>query len=434
MKLIGQIMNRMAIVLMAVLLAWCMLFYFAIQREMMDEVDDSLELHSEMLMIRYLAHKEIPPQEIGTNNSYAIIPVTEDYAATYPPQSFENKDIWIPERHETEPARIMRTVFRDEQQRPMLLEVSTPTFDQDELQLAILIWSIVLYFLLLFLILSINWGVIQSSMKPLYAMLHWLDSFDLKNNNTSMSIETKTTEFRRLIDAANRLLARTLELYDQQRLFVDNAAHEMQTPLAVCLNRLEELQQRNDLNEEQLADIARVKQPLRRLNRLHRDMLQLSRINNGAYTSREPVRIYDMLKLMQNDFEDIFSYKEITCSVQGEKSLTININRTLSELLLGNLFRNAWIHTSTGGEINIELNKELITFSNTGKEALDAKQIFQRFYHSANTPQSSGLGLSICESVCKLYGYQLEYCYEDGFHRFSINLNANQTHPSASGD
>lgn len=422
MRLIGKIMNRMTVVLMATLLAWCLLFYYAIQREMIDEVEDSLELQAEMLMIRYLAGEEIPPREMGTNNSYAIIPVTEDYAATYPPMSFESKDIWVPQRHETEPARILRMIFRDNENRPMLLEISTPTFDQDELQLAILIWSIVLYAILLSLVLSINWGVIQSSMKPLYAMLRWLDSFDLKYNNQPMHIETNTTEFRRLIDAANRLIARVQELYDQQRSFVDNAAHEMQTPLAVCLNRLEELQQRSDLNEEQLADIDRVRQPLRRLNRLHRDMLQLSRIHNGAYTDCEEIKVYPLLRAMQEDFEDIFSHKEIRCLVEGNTELAVKMNPTLADLLLGNLFRNAWLHTLTGGEIRVKLSEDTVVFSNTGKDALDAERIFQRFYHSAATPQSSGLGLSICESVCRQYGFRLDYSFGDGMHHFTCCL------------
>ena len=422
MRLIGKIMNRMTVVLMATLLAWCLLFYYAIQREMIDEVEDSLELQAEMLMIRYLAGEEIPPREIGTNNSYAIIPVTEDYAATYPPMSFESKDIWVPQRHETEPARILRMIFRDNENRPMLLEISTPTFDQDELQLAILIWSIVLYAILLSLVLSINWGVIQSSMKPLYAMLRWLDSFDLKYNNQPMHIETNTTEFRRLIDAANRLVVRVQELYDQQRRFVDNAAHEMQTPLAVCLNRLEELQQRSDLNEEQLADIDRVRQPLRRLNRLHRDMLQLSRIHNGAYTDCEEIKVYPLLRAMQEDFEDIFSHKEIRCLVEGNTELSVKMNPTLADLLLGNLFRNAWLHTPTGGEIRVKLSEDTVVFSNTGKDALDAERIFQRFYHSAATPQSSGLGLSICESVCRQYGFRLDYSFGDGMHHFTCCL------------
>lgn len=422
MRLIGKIMNRMTVVLMATLLAWCLLFYYAIQREMIDEVEDSLELQAEMLMIRYLAGEEIPPREMGTNNSYAIIPVTEDYAATYPPMSFESKDIWVPQRHETEPARILRMIFRDNENRPMLLEISTPTFDQDELQLAILIWSIVLYAILLSLVLSINWGVIQSSMKPLYAMLRWLDSFDLKYNNQPMHIETNTTEFRRLIDAANRLVVRVQELYDQQRSFVDNAAHEMQTPLAICLNRLEELQQRSDLNEEQLADIDRVRQPLRRLNRLHRDMLQLSRIHNGAYTDCEEIKVYPLLRAMQEDFEDIFSHKEIRCLVEGNTEISVKMNPTLADLLLGNLFRNAWLHTPTSGEIRVKLSEDTVVFSNTGKDALDAERIFQRFYHSAATPQSSGLGLSICESVCRQYGFRLDYSFGDGMHHFTCCL------------
>ena len=415
-------MNRMTVVLMATLLAWCLLFYYAIQREMIDEVEDSLELQAEMLMIRYLAGEEIPPREMGTNNSYAIIPVTEDYAATYPPMSFESKDIWVPQRHETEPARILRMIFRDNENRPMLLEISTPTFDQDELQLAILIWSIVLYAILLSLVLSINWGVIQSSMKPLYAMLRWLDSFDLKYNNQPMHIETNTTEFRRLIDAANRLVVRVQELYDQQRRYEDKTANEMQTPLAVCLNRLEELQQRSDLNEEQLADIDRVRQPLRRLNRLHRDMLQLSRIHNGAYTDCEEIKVYPLLRAMQEDFEDIFSHKEIRCLVEGNTELSVKMNPTLADLLLGNLFRNAWLHTPTGGEIRVKLSEDTVVFSNTGKDALDAERIFQRFYHSAATPQSSGLGLSICESVCRQYGFRLDYSFGDGMHHFTCCL------------
>lgn len=422
MKLIVRIMNRMLAVLMAALLAWCLLFYYAMVGEIIDEVDDSLELQTEMLIIRYLAGDEIPPQEVGTNNSYAIIPVTEDYVATYPAMSFESKDIWIPQKYETEPARIMKTIFRDNNGNPMLLEVSTPTFDLDELQSAILIWSIVLYVMLLAIVLVINWGVIQSSMRPLYAMLGWLDRFDLKQNNLPMQIETNTTEFKRLIDAMNRQMSRTLEMYDRQRSFVDNAAHEMQTPLAVCLNRLEELQQRSDLNEEQMVGIARVKEPLRRLNRLHRDMLQLSRINNGAYTECEDIVFYPILETMQDDYKDIFAHKEISCYLRGNKSLHAQMNRTLAELLLGNLFRNAWIHTPVGGEIEVDLRASELLFSNTGEQPLDTERIFQRFYHSANTPQSSGLGLSICESVCKQYGFRLNYTFSGGRHCFILSL------------
>lgn len=419
MKLIGRIMNRMSVVLMTALLLWSMLFYFALVREMVDEVDDSLEVYSESLMIRYLAGEELASHEMGTNNSYAIIPVTEDYVSTYPAVTFESKDIWIPQRHETEPARIMRMIFRNNDNQPMLLEVSTPTFDLDELQQAILIWSIALYLLLLVVVLAINWGVIQNSMRPLYAMLDWMDRFDLRKNNLPLQDETSVTEFRKLIDAANTQVARMQEIYNQQRQFVDNAAHEMQTPLAVCLNRLEELQQRTDLNEEQLNEIARVRQPLRRLNRLYRDMLQLSRITNGAYTDIEEVNVSSLLKSQLEDFEEIYAYKQISCQISGFQQLKVSVNRTLAELLFGNLFRNAWIHTPEQGEIHILLREDSITFSNTGSEPLDVEKVFQRFYHKSPSSQSSGLGLSICESVCQQYGFQLSYNYDSGKHHFT---------------
>ena len=98
------------------------------------------------------------------------------------------------------------------------------------------------------------------------------------------------------------------------------------------------------------------------------------------------------------------------------------MNPTLADLLLGNLFRNAWLHTPTGGKIRVKLSEDTVVFSNTGKDALDAERIFQRFYHSAATLQSSGLGLSICESVCRQYGFRLDYSFGDGMHHFTCCL------------
>lgn len=422
MKLIALIMNRMSAVLLAALLGWSMLFYFTLYNEIIDEVDDSLELYSESLMRRYLSGEEIPPREIGTNNSYSIIPVSEEYAAACPPISFSSRDIWISLGHETEPARVMRMIFRDNDNKPLLLEVATPTFDVDELQQAILIWSFALYVILFIVIITINWGVIQRSMRPLYSLLEWMDHFDLRKNNKQMINDTKVSEFRKLIDTANRQVLRMQELYDQQKNFVDNAAHEMQTPLAVCLNRLEEFQQRTDLTEGQYMEIDKVRQPLIRLKRLHRDMLQLSRISNGAYTLCSDINLYEKISRMKIDFSEVFSNKNIVCKISGNISVKVSMNESLADLLFGNLFRNAWIHTKDGGLIEILLDKSFVKFSNSGESALNPDLIFQRFYHSSANGQSSGLGLSICDSVCRQYGFRLTYAFEGGMHVFTCSF------------
>ena len=60
MKLINRIILHISWVLTLLLAAWASLFYFAMVDEINDEVDDSLEFYSEMLITRSLAGRELP--------------------------------------------------------------------------------------------------------------------------------------------------------------------------------------------------------------------------------------------------------------------------------------------------------------------------------------------------------------------------------------
>ena len=46
--------------------------------------------------------------------------------------------------------------------------------------------------------------------------------------------DTRITEFRKLNETVMRSIERNEKQYEQQKLFIANASHEMQTPLAVC--------------------------------------------------------------------------------------------------------------------------------------------------------------------------------------------------------
>ncbi len=421
MKLIDRIMGRMAATLVVVISLWTLVFYFALVDEIVDEVDDALELYSESVMMRFLAGEPMADKEIGTNNSYSIIPLTELVAATQAPHIFTNETIWIEEKNETEPARVLSMTFRDAGGKPFLLRVSTPTFDVLELQRAILMGTLVLYVILLLTILCVNYVVIQRNMRPLYALLRWMDDYDLHHHNKPFVSTTEVTEFRRLNEASNRQVKRLSELYERQRDFVDHAAHEMQTPLAVALNRLEELQQRTDLSEEAMGEVAAVRQPLSRLVRLHRDMLQLSRIENGAYSGSVPVALDELIRSRVADFTEIYSYKDLKCELYASPAVVLQMNETLAEILFGNLLRNAWLHTPQGGTITIGWDADKFVVSNSGEHALDSEHIFERFYREGNKNSSNGLGLAICRSVCLQYGFGLAYRFRGGEHCFEVH-------------
>ena len=87
-------------------------------------------------------------------------------------------------------------------------------------------------------ILIINVWVFRRSMKPFYVLLSWLDRFHLGKKNVPLDNPTHTTEFQKLNEAVSRFAKHSEEMFEQQKQFIGNASHEIQTPLAVCQNRL----------------------------------------------------------------------------------------------------------------------------------------------------------------------------------------------------
>ena len=104
MKLIYRILIHLSLALPIILAAWGILFYMAIIDEVNDEVDDSLEDYSEVLITRALAGEQLPSQSDGSNNSYYLITVTADYAEKQKRIRYSDEMVHIEAKGETEPA------------------------------------------------------------------------------------------------------------------------------------------------------------------------------------------------------------------------------------------------------------------------------------------------------------------------------------------
>ena len=133
MKLIYRIALRLSLVLLPLLALWAVLFYAAMVDEINDEADDALEDYSELIVTRMLAGRALPSLNSGSNNSYSIAPVDEAYASKHPRIVYYDAEVFIPEKDETEPARILTTVFQDRDGNYFELKVATPTFEKDDL-------------------------------------------------------------------------------------------------------------------------------------------------------------------------------------------------------------------------------------------------------------------------------------------------------------
>ena len=425
MKLIYRIALRLSLVLLPLLALWAVLFYAAMVDEINDEADDALEDYSELIVTRMLAGRALPSLNSGSNNSYSIAPVDEAYASEHPRIVYYDAEVFIPEKDETEPARILTTVFQDRDGNYFELKVATPTFEKDDLLETILGWVVSLYFLLLVTIVGVTVWVLHRSMRPLYALLRWLDSYVPGRNNPPVPDDTNISEFRRLNEAAQRAADRSDELFDRQKQFIGNASHELQTPLAVLGNRLEWLLDRTELTEEQMGELFQMQRTLGGIVRLNRTLLLLTKIDNGQFPETEAVDMNALVRRTAEDMEEIYAYRNMRFTLADEGPLTVRMNPSLAGSVVANLVKNAFVHGDAGGEIVVTVAPRRLTVANSGAGGpLDAGHIFDRFYQGAKKEGSTGLGLAVVDAVCRLYGLKIAYSHADGRHCFTVDFPA----------
>lgn len=421
MKLFHLVLWRISLALIVVLTVWAGFFYMAVVEEVNDEVDDTLEDYSEGLIIRALSGEDMPTASNGSNNQYYLYEVSESYAASHPQITYRDEMVFITEKSETEPARVLITIFRTEDERYMELVVYTPTIEKLDLLRAILGWIIFLYVLLLLIILSINIWVFRKNMKPLYVLLKWLDSSQLGKKNEPLENTTKITEFRKLNAATMAFAERGEKLFEQQKTFIGNASHEMQTPLAICRNRLEMLMEDETLTEHQLNELIKTHQTLENLTRMNRSLLLLCKIENGQFADTRSVCLNDILAHYLDDYKEVYAYRNITVTVTTDSSFCVEMNDSLVSVLVTNLLKNSFVHNIDGGFIYIKITADTFEISNTGEKPLDRERIFERFYQGQKKEGSTGLGLALVDSICKANHLTIDYTYVENRHIFTIS-------------
>jgi signal transduction histidine kinase len=422
MKLFYRVLIHLLAGIFVVLSAWAFVFYWGMIEEVNDEVDDSLEDYSELIIMRSLAGKDLPSNDNGSNNQYFLREVDAAYALSKESICYRDSMVYIDEKNESEPARILTTLFKDKDERFYELSVYTPSIEKRDLKESIFYLLIGLFVILFVIILLINIWVFHRSMKPFYQLLEWLEHYRLGKNNEKLSIETHTTEFRKLNEAVSRYVAHSEEVFEKQKQFIGNASHELQTPLAICQNRLEMLLEDETLGEQQMSEIMKTYQTLEYLSKLNKSLLLLSKIDNHQFSEEKEVCLNEVLHRYMDDYQEVYAYRDITLTVEEEGELYWNMNETLAVVLITNLLKNAFVHNINKGNIRIVISSSGIRFGNTASgSALDASRVFDRFYQGSKKKEgSTGLGLAIVDAVCRHSSLKIRYRFEEDMHWFEV--------------
>jgi NtrC-family two-component system sensor histidine kinase KinB len=251
-------------------------------------------------------------------------------------------------------------------------------------------------------------------------------------DGTEQSFRLRTTPMR---DAEGRLLGAVALLEDITRLreidqlkseFVDTAARYLQAPLLNLQTGLHCLitDAAGEMTDKQKDILYACREDGERLERLMRDLTDLSRIESGEAAPRmAPVRIEDVVQSAAESFRLRVEGKDQSLKTDIAPSLPmLNADAEQIKRVLDNLLSNAIRNTPRGGELRITaaLREDYISVSvaDTGRgippEYLT--RLFHRFLSvPGSQPGSTGLGLAISKRLVEAHGGQISAQSRVGF-------------------
>ena len=421
MKLLSYTYRKLALLLFLLMAVWGVLFYYAIIDEVVDETDDTLENYGEILMESALHDPSILETEGSLMSFYKFTPISEEEGRHYR-QVFYDATVYIELEDEDEPVRVMCTAFRMPDGQYYELKLMISILERDDMVEAML-WYLGALFLLFLICTSIGIQlVLKGVFRPLHRLLDWLHCIQPGKEVPPLDNPTKIREVRQLSDAALDMGNRSYKAYEEQKQFIENASHELQTPLAIVRGKVELLAESEGMTEQQMEQLDEIYATLGRAVKLNKSLLLLSRIENGQYTEMEDVSVDEILDELLPDLMDIYEHKQVRLiRKREEQPFIIRCNHSLAQILVSNLVKNSLLHNREGGELQVLTTPTSLVIKNTGDVPLDGEKLFRRFYHGMDGKKdSTGLGLAIARSIALSSLLKLTYEWQNGMHAFRL--------------
>ena len=279
-----------------------------------------------------------------------------------------------------------------------------------------------LFVLLFVAIIDLNRRSSASLWMPFRQTLKKLGEYDITQNQAiELPEQTGIAEFDELNLESNQLLKKVYAAYHNQKQFVENASHEIQTPLAIIRSKLELLINQPALTEETAALLADITEANERLSQMNKNLLLLAKIENNQFPVKKTIDLSDLLTRTIESFRHHYEDEFPVLSGSVKEGITVIANQSLMDILFSNLIKNAVVHNVASGYIHVQLNELGFQISNSGPSIeVSPDQFFERFRKGDDENKSTGLGLAIVKQICQVYGFIPQYRYAGGRHTIAV--------------
>lgn len=413
MKLANHLTIRLSGLFIIILLIWSVIYIFVQMAEIYDGIDEGLSNLKQEFIIKANASDDfIDAMTLHDPINVIVDKITHDEAIQLK-ETYSTAKVYFPTEDEDEEVRMLTTAFlckRDQQYYSLKLFTSTVESEDLIKNMFYLLGS--LWVILGITIVVALKKIINKSNRPFYMVLDNLKRFKLNSSKMIDFPQTSINEYKELNSSIQDLLEKNINTFTEQKNFIENASHELQTPLTIAISKLDLMMNNSELGKNQLEEIDAVLRDLNRMKRLNSTLLLLSKIKNRQFTDNIEVNLSLIFENTIEDFRDLAEYKGITINITIDGNATTIMNKDLAHILATNLIKNAVTHNIANGYIDIYISEKLITIMNSGSVIDKDVNIFERYSSQSEDSQSSGLGLSIVKSIADLYKFRLSHQYK----------------------
>ncbi|HTI07332.1 MAG TPA: HAMP domain-containing sensor histidine kinase [Puia sp.] len=260
--------------------------------------------------------------------------------------------------------------------------------------------------------------------RPFYTTMKRLKEYDI-NKNQSLQLAKKTgiSEFDQLNQVIANLINEVNQAYSNQKQFVENASHELQTPLAIIRSKLDLLINTPHLTEETARLLGDITDANDRLSQMNKNLLLLARIDNNQFPEQTGINIAELIEKLLVYYRGYYDEDLPLIRKSVQRDIYWVANFSLIEILISNLINNAIVHNTPNGWVDIQLKNNELIIENTGYSiAGETDQLFERFKKGREQSKTTGLGLSLVKQICHLYQFDLQYTYTENIHRIRVGF------------
>jgi signal transduction histidine kinase len=387
--------------------------YVVLNAVVASQVDEQME-HQTQHVVRLLRQGEHHFTTSAPDEFIAVVP--GQVAGTV----VSDTTMLDPEENEQAPWRVMRSSVRLPDGASYTITVGRSLVETEDLVLGVALSMTLLLVLVAFGNVLLNRLLSRKLWQPFHDTLDQLHGFEADGPRMPRLPDTAVDEFTALNRVLKTMTAKLRADFTAQKRFTEQAAHELQTPLAVMQGKLDQLIQSPNMGEQEAAIIDGMFQARERMGRTVANMLLLARIGNQQF----PPEHIDWLAVFNDQhhaLEDLIAQRSIRCTIRQDHPCGLRLHPLLAEVLVANLMRNAVQHNIPAGTVNVVLGADGFMLVNTGPElGVEPARLFERFAKGDPASPSTGLGLSMVKEIADQNGLQLSYGYAAGVHTLVV--------------